>query len=1158
MLYWIAENTIVACGIALLAGVVSLALHRKPAAGHLLWLCVLVALIAPPLPKLGVLEGRAQAQRLATHVSTNWLAARTATPAHTETETPAPSKPHEATCKTCLANANALLTAGDEGSGLMPAYATPKFLEQAAHEASIRAKAEPLQPSGMIWAGEQLATSEQSKPEQSKAKQPKPELAIAGQAEPESPKPEPLAAWTPEPRPFDWAGLGVQLALAAWLVGALFSLTRLLLGYRSLRALVRETAPADPAFLAEVAATARELGIRPPRVRVASSVTTPFITGGCRPTLVWPRAERLDAPGVRAVLAHELAHLARRDHLAAWFEAIAMCLLWWHPLAYLARAQARRLSERACDAWVIWAYPHARRDYADALLDAVERLTILPRAVPVLGAVDSDKRTLARRLMMIMNGNIARRGSRVLAIGAITLTAVLAPSWANSRLDTPNSTPGYALVRGDIDRSLQPLVEAAQLERLAESHAQAEEFDQAIAAYQKLLTLRPDDAGAYHELAMTQYHAGAYAEAAQTFSTGAKVAAEHSDTWWQSGGMDAKEAEKLAEEAKRAAKEAQAMAAEHAEMAKEHAAMATEQDSHAAEQAKHAAERAEHTKAQIAHAKEQLKQAMRELDDAGLDDAEIEVEIAELEAEIEEAVAQAMEGMEEWDADALAEGWDQDFDFDFDQDFDFDFDFDLGALAPLADWAYNEACCHALAGDEDAAIKALGRALALGYTDADHAGEDADLASIRETDAFAEISDRMRKLEDAIDTGETAFDEAAWDEALDAYRVATTLAPDDGHNFHMLAFAALRAGDTGLATKAWGQALDLGYNKPTMLYNLACAAALSGETDDALGFLAKSAAAGFEDYELMKEDPDLDPIRDDPRFDAVLGAIIDTAKLQREIETAIEFDEWSTVAEKAQALADRAPEHSWRKSWARDQLALGDFYSGRHDQAEAAFAAAALAGGNLQNNLYKLACCRAQAGDQPGALDYLHASVDAGWDDAEHLQHDQDLAPLFANPGFERVVARAADNQILDQFGVANWDQLHARATRNIAEDPTDGRAHMHLGWALIRTDRAEQAIPVFQRQAELGFAPGIAIYNIACCNAILGRLDAAFEALDQAMEAGFDQFEILAEDPDLKNLRSDPRFKKLIAAHAAEADAKEAKPAASATPEPDRNRNRD
>ena len=1133
MLYWIAENTIVACGIALLAAVVSLALHRKPAAGHLLWLCVLVALVAPPLPKLGVLDGRAQAQRLATHVSSNWLAARTAS------ETPVTTGSHEATCKTCQANANARHADHAEGSGLMPAYVTPKFLEQAAHVASIRAKDEPPQSAEMVWASEQQAKAEQAMYEESSTEQASPDQAGTKSADT-----VPLAAWSPEPRPFDWAGWGMRVALAAWLGGALIALTRLFLGYRGLRALVRETAPADAAFLAEVAATARELGIRPPQVRVASSVSTPFITGGCRPTLVWPRGERLDAPGVRAVLAHELAHLARRDHLAAWFEAIAMCLLWWHPLAHLARSQARRLSERACDAWVIWAYPHARRDYADALLAAVERLTILPRAVPVLGAVDSDKRTLARRLMMIMNGNIARHGSRVLAIGAITLTAVLAPSWATSRLDTTNYTPGYALVRGDIDRSLRPLVEAAQLERLAKSHANAKEFDQAITAYQRLITLRPDDAGAYHDLAMTQYHAGSYAEAAETFSKGAKVAAAHSDTWWQTGGINAEEAKKVAQEAKQAAKEAQAMAAEHAEMAKEHAAMAKEQAAHAAEQ--------------IEQTKAQLKQVKSELRASGISDGDIEIEIADLEAEIADAVAQAKEGMKGWDDEDFVDTWSE----DFGQDFDFDFDFDLGALAPLADWAYNEACCHALAGNDAAATRALEHALALGYTDADHAGDDSDLASIRETDAFAQISDRMRKLETAIDTAETAFADEAWDDALAAYRIATKLAPDDGHNFHMLAFAALRAGDTELATKGWSHALDLGYNKPTMLYNLACAASLSGETDDAFGYLAKSTAAGFEDYELMKEDPDLDPIRSDSRFDAILTGLIDTAKLQREIETAIEFEEWSTVADKARALADRAPEHSWRKTWAEDKLALGYFYSGRYDQAEAAFATAALDGGSLQNNLYNIGCCRALAGDQPGALDYLHASVDAGWNDAEHLQHDSDLAAVFANPGFEKVVSRAADNQILDQFGVADWDQLHTRASRQIAENPDDGRAHMHLGWALIRTDRAEQAIPVFQRQAELGFAPGIALYNIACCNAILGKPDAAFKALDQAIEAGFNQVEIMADDPDLKNLRSDPRFKKLIAAHASKADAKEAKTKQSqvsaAAPEPDRKRNRD
>jgi beta-lactamase regulating signal transducer with metallopeptidase domain/Flp pilus assembly protein TadD len=1165
MLHWIASNTLVACGIAVLAAVATLALRRQPAAGHLLWLCVLVALIAPPLPKLGVLDGRAHAQRLATQVgqslsSAEWLRLRTGmepptpdtvrpdasgadkpetaasapgAPAHAGTHTLDPLA-HAETCETCRALAASLgkPVADSAESGLSytsdtttsyttpgfttpsyttPGYTTPKLVERAAHEAAKRAKADPT-------------TTAQS------------ERAKAAEERAES-MPAP-SGWKPKPPPTDWGALGASLATTLWLAGAAIALTRLLLGWRSLRALIRAALPASPDFLAEVGATARELGVSPPRVRTSDAIKTPFIVGGPRPVLLWPRGESLDAPGARAVLAHELAHLARRDHWAAWFEALALCLLWWHPLAHLARTQTRALAERACDAWVVWAYPDARRDYADALVAAVERLTRLPRPVPALAAVDSDKRTLARRLVMIMQGNIARRGSRLLAIGAITLTAALAPSWATGRLDAP----GIVLTSADIDRSLQPLVDAAKLERLAESHADAEEYDQAIAAYQKLLTLRPDDAGAFHELAMTLYHAGRYSEAAETFAKGGQVAAKQEQAWWKVGGISVTKATEAATKAKAVAEEAMAKAAEHAAQAKELAAAQAEVAKTHAEQAKSRAEQskalaekaraqAEQAKAKLAETRAKLAETQATLAASGIE-VDIEDQLAGIEDEIDEAVADAMEELAELQEDDWGDLEDafpdmEDMD-DWGDEFDFDFDMDFGGLTPPADWAYNEACCHALAGDQDAAIDALGRAVALGYLDADHAADDGDLSSIHETEAFKAIRLRMVELAEITEFAEQSFEQGQWGPAAEAYAKASKLAPQNGHLSHMLAFAALRNGDTDTAIEGWARALELGYNKPTMLYNLACANALAGNADDAFGYLGKATGAGFDDYELMREDTDLDPVRDDPRFDQILSGVVGAAKLQREIETAVEFEEWSEVVQKAGALREGAPEHSWRRTWAQEKLALGHFYDGRYDQAEDAFADAALAGGDLTNSLYNIACCRSLSGDEAGALDYLHASVDAGWGDAEHLQHDDDLEALRDNPGFEKVIGRAADIEILDMFGAADWDQLLDRSERQIEADPEDGGAHLRLGWALLRTGHPDKAIPVFRRQAELGFEPGIGLYNIACCNAIMGDNDAAIDAIKEAMEAGFNRPEFMADDPDLKNLRADPRFKKL------------------------------
>jgi Flp pilus assembly protein TadD len=53
-------------------------------------------------------------------------------------------------------------------------------------------------------------------------------------------------------------------------------------------------------------------------------------------------------------------------------------------------------------------------------------------------------------------------------------------------------------------------------------------------------------------------------------------------------------------------------------------------------------------------------------------------------------------------------------------------------------------------------------------------------------------------------------------------------------------------------------------------YNLACSLALTARNDDALDALRKAIELGYRDFRFMREDSDLDSIRKDPRFRAIL------------------------------------------------------------------------------------------------------------------------------------------------------------------------------------------------------------------------------------------------------------------------------------------------
>eukprot|EP01025_Chloroclados_australasicus_P069693 TRINITY_DN986_c0_g1_i1.p1 TRINITY_DN986_c0_g1~~TRINITY_DN986_c0_g1_i1.p1 ORF type:complete len:325 (+),score=46.04 TRINITY_DN986_c0_g1_i1:175-1149(+) len=53
--------------------------------------------------------------------------------------------------------------------------------------------------------------------------------------------------------------------------------------------------------------------------------------------------------------------------------------------------------------------------------------------------------------------------------------------------------------------------------------------------------------------------------------------------------------------------------------------------------------------------------------------------------------------------------------------------------------------------------------------------------------------------------------------------------------------------------------------------------------------------------------------------------------------------------------------------------------------------------------------------------------------------------------------------------------------------------------------------------------------YNMACCYASLGQVEAGLEALQATLSSGFEDYKKVRTDPNLANLRKDERFKNLI-----------------------------
>jgi hypothetical protein len=75
-----------------------------------------------------------------------------------------------------------------------------------------------------------------------------------------------------------------------------------------------------------------------------------------------------EAPKLRAVLAHEEAHVRRRDSLVAVVARVNRCVFWFHPLAWWLERELAQLAEQACDDAAV-AATQDREQYARTLLD---------------------------------------------------------------------------------------------------------------------------------------------------------------------------------------------------------------------------------------------------------------------------------------------------------------------------------------------------------------------------------------------------------------------------------------------------------------------------------------------------------------------------------------------------------------------------------------------------------------------------------------------------------------------------------------------------------------------------------------------------------------------------------------------------------------------
>lgn len=233
------------------------------------------------------------------------------------------------------------------------------------------------------------------------------------------------------------------VALGIWIGGALLSIATLLSGMAWLVWLSRRSTPAGPVWIDAEAAARRSLGLRSPvRTRITRHPALLVTWGVISPVILLPAdAASWSEERVRLVLAHEMAHLARRDWMTQLSAELARAIYWFNPLFWLACARLRQESEHASDD-IVLDLGFARTSYATHLVDLARTFsrhgrTWLP-APPM-----ARPSTLERRVRAMLNPHINRQPVSIvrrMALAAVLLTAALPIAAASQSPSIPSGT----------------------------------------------------------------------------------------------------------------------------------------------------------------------------------------------------------------------------------------------------------------------------------------------------------------------------------------------------------------------------------------------------------------------------------------------------------------------------------------------------------------------------------------------------------------------------------------------------------------------------------------------------------------------------------------------------------------------------------------------
>ena len=189
-------------------------------------------------------------------------------------------------------------------------------------------------------------------------------------------------------------------------------------------------------------------------IRFVAQLGQPVTFGVWSPVILLPASVREQPAGIqRAILAHELWHVRRRDWLWTLLEELTRAVLWFHPAAWILLPRIQAAREEVVDELSILT-TGSRRTYVDALLTYADNTRWLA------ATAFARRRHLVQRLVLISKEAVMS-GKRVVASGAAVAAVIVATSWyavqALPMREMQHGAEAFAAAPGPLEQRARPL-----------------------------------------------------------------------------------------------------------------------------------------------------------------------------------------------------------------------------------------------------------------------------------------------------------------------------------------------------------------------------------------------------------------------------------------------------------------------------------------------------------------------------------------------------------------------------------------------------------------------------------------------------------------------------------------------------------------------------